>query len=120
MVIPTGITLMDEESIEGMVILLGITSQWTSNQPREWLFCQELSAHERGIHRRNWILPGIISSLTLIQTGKIKMRTKILPTVILTCSLITIALYCNCQLLKKFKYKTSFMYMKNNPDPALL
>jgi hypothetical protein len=45
--------LMDEESTEGMVILLGITSSWTRNPQEEWLFCWELTAHRREIHRRN-------------------------------------------------------------------
>jgi hypothetical protein len=59
-----------------MGILPVITTSWTRNPPEEWLFRRELPAHERGIHRRNVIPPGITSSFTLIQAGEIKLRAK--------------------------------------------
>jgi hypothetical protein len=46
---------------------------WTKNPPEEWLFRWELPAHRRGIHSRIGIPPGITSSLTLNQDGKMKI-----------------------------------------------
>jgi hypothetical protein len=44
---------MDEESTGGMVILPGITTSWTRNPPKEWLFCRESPAHGQGIPMKN-------------------------------------------------------------------
>jgi hypothetical protein len=35
-----------------IVILPGIATSWTRNPLEEWLFCQKLSAHRRGTHRK--------------------------------------------------------------------
>jgi hypothetical protein len=42
----------------------------------KWRFCRELPPHEQGIQPRKGIPPGIISSFTQIQAGKIKMHGK--------------------------------------------
>jgi hypothetical protein len=60
------------------------------------------------------IPPGITSSWKLIPTGKIK----ILKAVTILGSAISNPLYCEGQLLKKFKYE-KVIKMKNKPDPTL-
>jgi hypothetical protein len=52
-ILPWNYQLIDEESTGGRVILPRTTSSWMRYPPEEWLFCQELLAHGRGIHQRN-------------------------------------------------------------------
>jgi hypothetical protein len=73
----------------------------------------KLPAQGPGIHRRNGIPPGITSSFTPIQTGKIKMRVN--PP---NGNNSKISSYCHCQCFKKYKFE-NVIKMKNKPNPAL-
>jgi hypothetical protein len=93
--------LMDEDSTGGMVIQSGITNSWTRNLPGKRLFRWELPDHGREIHRRKGILHGFTSSITLIQTGKIKMHGNNSRISSSKSSILSISTF------KKFKYETS-------------
>jgi hypothetical protein len=80
------------------------------------VFSRESQVHGRGINRKNVIPPGITSSWTLIQVGKIKMQEKSQTNskkqfqVSCTKLLFTANLHCKCKNGNK---------IKNKPDPTL-
>jgi hypothetical protein len=92
----------------------GITNSWTRNPPKECLFHRESPAQGLGIHRRNGIPQGSTNSVTLIQTGKIKMRGNPLNSNNSRISMqLSIFYTANAKCLNNLNTKTSFKLIKN-------